>query len=182
MKFPPFPKSKSDAGRPLTEILDLFQDAFAEFVRRINETFITSDRVARRQVAFFKDTQWIAANTALVEMPIFVCPYDLEVVSFTWCGQDAIAVSTSDYRTMTLGRYRDGVAAGTVATRNTGSNGNAIAAFTPWALVLGSDINVLRCQAGDVLTIAMPETGTGPAVNEGSFTLDYELLREVENA
>ena len=162
-------------------VMDKLQDYVKGLVDRFNELFITSDRIARRQIVLFKDTAWAAANTALAEMPFFTCPFDIEVFGVAWCGQDAIAVNAVDYREFSIKRCREGVAAGTIATRNTGSNGNAISAFVPWALVNSSDTNILRCKEGDVLTVAMPEFGTGPAVGEGGFTIDYDVLREVES-
>src|SRR5678815_1316915 len=148
-------------------IIDKFQDAFVEAIRRINASFITSDRIARRTHGMFLILNWAAVNTALPEIPFFVCPYDLTVKSVKWHAQGSTAVNTVDYREMSIRRRRAGVLAGTVATRNTGTNGNAIAAYVPWTLVLSSDSNITKCKEGDVLCIEMPEFGNGPAIGPG---------------
>lgn len=160
-------------------VIDKFQDAFADFLRSINLGFLTSDRIARRTMQAFRSSQWAAVNTALVEQPFFVCPYDIEIKRVAWVGRTAIAVNNVDYREMSIARWRNGaLVSGKIATRTTQKNGNAVAAFTPWDLVLSTDINVLRCKENDVITVAMPEFGNGPAVDEGGFVIDYDILRE----
>jgi hypothetical protein len=179
MKFRPFSKLRSGESRTTDEIVDLVQDCVVDLIRILNETFITSDRIAQNQVAIFQHTAWAAANTALAAMPFFTCPYDLEVTSVSWCGQDTIAEDGTNFRTFTIGRRRDGNAIGTIASRSTNSAGNGITGFVPYALVLESDT---KCRAGDVLTVAMSDDGTSPAVGEGGFTIDFKIIREVESS
>lgn len=177
MRLDPFSPEKSG-----DRIVDRIQSAIAEGIRRLNLSFATSDRIARRITAPSLPVNWAALGVAVAEYPILACPYELEVKAIAWLGQSAIAVNGVNYRQFQLLRRRNALPAGTVAQRDTSTNGNAIAAFVPWTLRLSTDANVLRCKIGDVLSIAIPAFGANaPIVPPGGFTLDYEIIREAQS-